>query len=434
MPQNTVHPLLPPNPVDEKLIHIFINDHMSNFSQTYANNMPDWVVAKYFDPEAERQRVAIHDYQQTEIRQMRCMDNVKLVDSLKLPLKSNSNLLTAFNHMLTNGLQDYLNHFAAPFLGDWPMQFFMRQLVYNPATVSLPIATKNVVPLIGPLHISLNSRECVLLYFHQIFADMYSHLFGVKAKLAKKPKPWRISLLLEVIYGGWTLVRETILSVFLNCKDIEYLTLINLIDNYVPLVLSIYSVVFKCSDYDLYCKSLFHCWIMMMVFHRRHYDKALLIVFSTFKYWQEKNHPMHEIIKHFLAAFDEYPVENFHSVLRARTNEKDTAEQIQEKAKEIDACKKEMHEFQSAFVPPKKFNFSRKSIDNLKAKAAEFLFTKFEALHLQPGRASQQPRQPRQRRDTTKWCLPNLFGNQVVTNRVLPLGFSSVEESPNPDK
>ncbi len=67
---------------------------------------------------------------------------------------------------------------------------------------------------------------------------------------------------------------------------------------------------------------------------------------------------MHEIIQQFLAALDEYPVENFHFVLRARTNVSDTAEQIREKAKEIDACKKEMHEFQSSFVPPRKFNFS----------------------------------------------------------------------------
>jgi hypothetical protein len=43
----------------------------------------------------------------------------------------------------------------------------------------------------------------------------------------------------------------------------------------------------------------------------------------------------------------------------------DTVE-IREKAKEIDACKKEMHEFQSSFVPPRKFNFSRKQIHNLK--------------------------------------------------------------------
>ena len=434
VPNDSLPSLLPAQPVEESLLKTFIDQHMSTISQTYASKMPDWVVAKYFDPEEERKRIAIHDYQQTEIREMRRMDNTKLVDSLKLPLKSHNDLLTAFRHMLANGLEEYLNHFIAPFSGDWPMQFFMRQLVYNTNLVSLPDACKNVVPLIGPLHISLNSRECVLLNFHGIFSDLYSFLFGAKAKLAKKPKPWRLSLLLEVIHGGWTLVRDTILLAFANCKDIEFLTLLNLVDNYVPLVLSIYSVVFKCSNYNLYCKSLFRCWIMMMTFHRRHYDKALLISLSTFKYWQENTHPMHEVIQQFLVALDEYPVENFHSVLRARTSVSDTAEQIREKAKEIDACKNEMHEFQSSFVPPRKFNFSRKRINIMKTTAAEFLVGKFKAIHSQPGRATQQPRQPRQRKDLTKWLLPNLFGNQVVTNRVLPLGFSSVEKSPNPDR
>ena len=427
-------PLLPVNPVDEKLCKKLIDENIGNISHTYASNMPDWVVAKYFDPEAERQRLAIHDYQQTEIREMRNMDNTKLVDSLNLPLKSYNDVLTAFNHMLANGLENYLNHYAAPFPADWPMQFFMRQLIYNTNLVSLPDVCKNVAPLIGPLHISLNSRECVLLNFHQIFADLYSFLFGAKAKLAKKPKPWRLSLLLEVMYGGWTLVRDTIMSVFLNCKDIEFLTLINLIDNYVPLVLSIYSVVLKCSDYGLYCKSLFRCWVMMMIFHRRHYNKALLVALSTLKYWHENTHPMHLVIQQFLAAFDEYPVENFHSVLRARTKETDTAEQICEKAKEIDACKKDMQEFQLSFVPSRKFNFSRKRIDSLKTRAAEFLVKKFEAIHSHPGMASQQPRQQRQPKYVTKWHLPNLFGTQVVTNKVLPLGFSTVERSPNPNK
>jgi hypothetical protein len=109
----------------------------------------------------------------------------------------------------------------------------------------------------------------------------------------------------------------------------------------------------------------------------------------------------------------------------------DTAEQIREKAKEIDACKKEMHEFQSSFVPPRKFNFSRKRINNLKTRAAEFLVSKFETIHSHSGRATQQPRQ---RKDLSKWLLTNQFGNQVVTNRVLPLGFSSVEKSPNPER
>ncbi len=153
--------------------------------------------------------------------------------------------------MLSGGLQQYLDHFIAPFVGDWPMQFYIRRLVYSDAP-SLSAALQSVVPLISPLHISLNARECVLLIFHEIFADLYSFLFGKKAKLARRPKAWRISLLmLEVIYGEWTLIRDTILSVFDKCKDIEYLTLVNLLDSYVPLVLSIYSVVFKCNSYDL---------------------------------------------------------------------------------------------------------------------------------------------------------------------------------------
>ena len=43
-------PLLPVNPVEESLLQTFIDEQMSIISQTYASKMPDWVVAKYFDP------------------------------------------------------------------------------------------------------------------------------------------------------------------------------------------------------------------------------------------------------------------------------------------------------------------------------------------------------------------------------------------------
>ncbi len=64
-------PLLPADPVNITSLTKLINQHMGKLSQTYATNMPDWVLAKYFDPEAERQRLVLHDYQQTEIREMR---------------------------------------------------------------------------------------------------------------------------------------------------------------------------------------------------------------------------------------------------------------------------------------------------------------------------------------------------------------------------
>jgi len=45
-------------------------------------------------------------------------------------------------------------------------------------------------------------------------------------------------------------------------------------------------------------------------------------------HWQENDHPMYHTPRQALVAFDEYPVENFHSLLRARTTESDGAEQI----------------------------------------------------------------------------------------------------------
>ena len=80
---------------------------------------------------------------------------------------------------------------------------------------------------------------------------------------------------------------------------------------------------------------------MFVVFRRRHYNKALLIMLSTFLHWQGNAPSTFKIIREHLAAFDEYPVENFHSVLR-RTKDTDTADEIAAKAKEIDACKNEL--------------------------------------------------------------------------------------------
>ena len=425
--------LLSEQPVEPDTIKRVLEESLPTLSKTYAQSMPDWVVAKYFDQEAQRHRLAVHDYQQTEIESMRKMDHCMLVDCIEFSLKSSSDLLSAFEHMLSNGLSIYLDNFVAPFVGDWPTQFFMRKLAYSHRE-SMPSSSKCIAPIIGPLHLSLNARECVLMNFHSVFADLYSFLFGAKAKLARKPKPWRVSLLLEVMYGGWTLIRDTILSVFSQCKDVQYLTLLNLLDNYAPLVLSIYSIVFKCNNYDLYCQSLLQCWVMMLVFKRRHYDKALLVAISLLRYWKDQSHPFHQVMQNSLVAFDEYPIENFHSVLRARTRATDNGDQINLMAKEIDACKHELQTFKALFVPPRKFAFSSKKIKELKNKAAEYLISKFYTISENIGKAEFLPRAHGQRKDVVKCKLPNLFGDEAISNKVLPVGFLSLENPPNPGK
>ena len=141
--------------------------------------------------------------------------------------------------ILGTGLKTYMEKFVLLQPGDWPCQFFSRNIVYeqlknaykcfenpnkgkrSPATKTSdqhstedkfqndhmytyniktaennPQATitdasmsnnkyfslKSVVPLIGPLHISLNSREHVMETFHPFFKSIYEKLFPNKTK------------------------------------------------------------------------------------------------------------------------------------------------------------------------------------------------------------------------------------------------------------
>ena len=143
------------------------------------------------------------------------------------------------------------------------------------------------------------------------------------------------------------------MSVFVTSKDLQFLVLLNLVDSYVPLRLSIYSIVFKDNMAELYYESMLRCWVMFSMYRRRHYDKAPLIALSNIEYWKSINHPFVPTLLSYVCAFDEYPVENFHSVLRAHTRITDTPEIISVAAKEIDAQKDELHNFQSTFVPKK---------------------------------------------------------------------------------
>ena len=190
-----------------------------------------------------------------------------------------------------------------------------------------------------------------------------------------------------MLYGGWSIVRDEILGAFARCKDIEFLTLVNLLDNYIPLVLCIYSAVFKNQMVDLYYDSMLRCWLMFLMFRRRHYDKALLIALSNMAYFKHINHPIIKSLSSSLSAFDEHPVENFHSLLRARTRSHENASKVRQVAREIDARMHELHEFQSTFVPIKKSGFSARKIKSLKLRSAEFLTEKFGMIMSNPGQA-----------------------------------------------
>ena len=137
---------------------------------------------------------------------------------------------------------------------------------------------------------------------------------------------------------------------------------------------------------------------MFILFRIRHYDQALFVALSAFVYWQENDHTMYYTLLEVLFEFDEYPAENFRSIMRSNTNMTDTAGKITLKAKEIDIPKHKLDSFKTTYVPPNKFNFNRKRINKLKLKAAEFFTHKFRVLHSNPRMAKLLPRTKKQKR------------------------------------
>ena len=171
---------------------------------------------------------------------------------------------------------------------------------------------------------------------------------------------------------------------------------------------------------------------MFFCFNRKHYNKAPLVWLSNYLYWSSVGHPMADLMESSNASLDEYPVELYHSLIRDRTNEWDSAATIQRKAKEIETNKESIKE--SAFVPPKNVVFSRDDLAQLKIEVARFHLRVFKEILQNPDAARQHPRRKGQPNNCTNWILPAIFGDVQVTNKVLPLGFQFPGDEPNPDR
>ena len=87
---------LPITPVQIAPLFNLVNANMTDKTTSYATTIPDGVMSKYFDQEAERHRLLLNDFYQNDIEEMRSMDDTKLIDNLQYL----ENLLTIFKHML----------------------------------------------------------------------------------------------------------------------------------------------------------------------------------------------------------------------------------------------------------------------------------------------------------------------------------------------
>ena len=282
-------------------------------SNSYASSMPSWLTSLYFSPELQRHILEEHTYcDDSDVRRMRTMEDLHHIDFVELQLKSKDDFSKAHDVVMSSGFETYMKQFLVIQPGDWPAQFFCRQLVYQSlhqqsnahkvsqeSSPSFSVVNENLppvtslIPTMGPLHISLNSRKHVFETFKPFFKTIYGYLFS-NSKLAEKPKPWRINLLLETVYGGWILIRAQVIEKFKSSKDIQYGVLLNLLDNYLPLVLTVYTVIFERNNFAEYMNAMIRIWVMFLCLQRRHYNKAPLVWLSNTWHWKGKHQELYE--------------------------------------------------------------------------------------------------------------------------------------------
>ena len=224
----------------------------------------------------------------------------------------------------------------------------------------------SLVPCMDPLHLDLNADEDILTNFLPFTRFFYESIFPGK-KLADKPKPWRTQFLLEVMYGGWTLVRNAVRTVFHQCKDLQCGTLLNLLDNYIPLALATYNILFKLNRLDNYFYAVFRLWVMCFCFRRRHYNKSLLIWLSNMLFWKNGggDRNIYDLFAANLNVVDEYFVQHVHSVIRRQTKASDSDEQVREKVRGIFASSESQTNWRSNLTPSKNSVFSRQQLTSL---------------------------------------------------------------------
>ena len=218
---------------------------LRDIAKAYAYQSSADVINRFLIQKLQQQRINTIKCCESDIgRTVRKMDNLHLVvESAELRLKSINDFEATYDIVLSTGLAKYMQKFVFLQPGDWPCQFYCRQIIqqclgkFNRSssqptktlqetlftsndrsfysyptgnyvcnmtreTMSQQPSILSIVPTSGPLHISLNSREHIVNSFHPFFLSVYQSIQFSNRKLADKPKPWRRSLILKIVYGG----------------------------------------------------------------------------------------------------------------------------------------------------------------------------------------------------------------------------------------
>ncbi|CAJ0760963.1 11656_t:CDS:2, partial [Entrophospora sp. SA101] len=195
---------LNPKIFDDELIMKHLDDRfITNLGVSYNDCMQDYIGNECSDDEL-MVRLTLHSYNDS---------NLKGVEDYTKALQIVHD---------QEPMQAYLSNYAIPIVADWPGQFFICKAIVHRLNnnETIPSFITAFLPIMGPLHVSLNGRELVFKENSFLFNNIYKGLFGNRKDLD------------DIVYSKFDR----------TCKNIEFLYLTDLLSNLIPLVLDVYAV------------------------------------------------------------------------------------------------------------------------------------------------------------------------------------------------
>ena len=411
---------------DNIKIHL-MHEFKGVFEVSYNMRKKEWIGQNNSIDETNRiELLTVHSYDALilEKHHSRSMKEVRIINLQQKNLHCLNDYLEVLQTLIKiENIAKYLQNNIIPIVADWPGQLFIRKTITKIIQLEQQQnfnneykIIKNFVPLIGPLHVSLNSREHVIKLYWDLFNELFHHVFGPRKVLAKKPKPWRINLLLDLASGGWKKISHVILNKFpKNCKDIEYRMMIDLLDNIIPSTLDVYAVLFRSGSFEEYLETIFRIWTFALRWKRKNYNKAPLAFLSDYYYWKDNGHPFNETIRSYLVNFNDYYVENIHSKIRNNTTSLSTPEAIINEAYLLD-----LHDQTTInmFKNERTYPYTEPMLDELTTRTSLFLLNHFRSIYLNLGKSKLENPQKK------TYMLVTL--DKIVDSRFLPAGYNTM--------
>ena len=307
-------------------------------------------------------------------QELKTLKSCVLVDEFERSLKNKDDYRAARDHIFQTcpDLIKYLKSYVIPAPGDWPTWYYQKKIIAQEDSSNSPYLS--LIPEQGPLLVSLNAQEDVIQIYHFFFYQLYKDIFATE--LPKKPKPFRVQLLLMSVLFGWLMIRDKVIRKFDLCKDIEYACILHILDEVVPLAFFHYASVFEGRNLQMYSETMFRFLVLFIVWDRKHYDKSTLSFLSDLIHQKLNFKKYYEMKERFLTLITEVKVEIWHSLLRSRVQPHHKAHEIHEKAHFLMGSESGRN-FEESLTRPYSRGASDKDLTLIAGKAAECLLVIF---------------------------------------------------------